>query len=193
MLSTLVPVVAQMNSEFKITKVESNFIPSPNYSGPRYDKRGPKAKDWLEVDVTFDWSPRAKEPMYTDEAMFNYYILLKNKSKEAPEGTLLTGSVTHISIPQGKNMHSVVYISPRTLERFFSGKMPVNAGAAVAAAAVTISNQGAVVAEDRGGFDPLWWTKFQQTPGFVLNKNQTPFAPLQWDYYEAIKVDTAGR
>jgi hypothetical protein len=30
------------------------------------------------------------------------------------------------------------------------------------------------------------------TPGYVLNKNETPFAPLVWDYYEAIKTRPAG-
>jgi len=27
-----------------------------------------------------------------------------------------------------------------------------------------------------------------QISGFVLNKNETPFAPLYWDRYEQIKV-----
>lgn len=193
-VATAVPAVAQLNTEFQITKVEPAFLPSPTYSGPRYDKRGSKAKDWLEVEVTFDWKPRAKEPLYTDELTFNYYILLKNESKDAPKGTLLIGSVTHVSIPQDKNMHSVVYVSPRTLERFFGGRVPGTAGAAVAAVAVTISNQGQIVAESAGGtFKSQWWTSFQQTPGYVLNKSQTPFAPLEWDYYEAIKADAAGR
>jgi hypothetical protein len=32
----------------------------------------------------------------------------------------------------------------------------------------------------------------QQVNGYVLNKNETPFAPLVWDYYEAIKARPAG-
>mgnify|MGYP007114273670 FL=1 len=91
-------------------------------------------------------------------------------------------------------MHSVVYVSPRTLERFFGGRVPGTAGAAVAAVAVTITNQGQIVAENVGGtFKSQWWTSFQQTSGYVLNKNQTPFAPLAWDYYESIKSEASGR
>ena len=60
----------------------------------------------------------SRDPKYADELTFNYYILLKNKSALYPQGTLLVGSVTHTSIPQERDMHSVVYISPRTLERF---------------------------------------------------------------------------
>ncbi len=191
-LSASLPAVAQLNTEYKISKIEPNFIDSPNYQGPNYNKRT-KPQAWLEVEVTFDWEPRAKEPKYTDELIFNYYILLKAKTQQAPNGVLLTGSVTHASIPQGRDMHSVVYVSPRSLERFFDGKLPVNAAAAVEAVAVTISKQGQVVAEYLGGnFKSQWWTSYQQTPGFVLNKGETPFAPLAWDYYEAIKPKSSG-
>ena len=46
------------NTDFRILKVEPNFFESPTYSGPRFDKRGPRAKSWLEVEVTFEWQPR---------------------------------------------------------------------------------------------------------------------------------------
>jgi len=191
--ATSLTATAQVNTEHVITKVESNFIDSPTYSGPNYNKRGAKPGSWLEVEVTFDWQPRLKEPKYTEELTFNYYILLKAKTKEDPNGTLLVGSVTHVNIPQGRNLHSVVYVSPRTLERFFDGKVPANANAAVEVAAVTISKQGQIVAEYAGGnFKPQWWSAFRQNNGFVLNKSETPFAPLAWDYYEAIKPKSPG-
>ncbi|HEY5742383.1 MAG TPA: Amuc_1102 family pilus-like protein [Terrimicrobiaceae bacterium] len=179
------------NTDFKIQKIEPDFLHSPGYTGPQYDKRGTRGKDWLEVEVTFEWQPpqRAKdrEPRYTDELTFNYYILLKNKPPQAHE-TLLVGSVTHTSIPQEKDLHSVVYVSPRTLERFFEGKVPASADQALVDVGVTITKQGQEVAstswKSRTG---SWWPQFTQTPGFVLDKNETPFAPLAWDYYEAIK------
>ncbi len=183
----------QPNTEFQITKIEPAFVDSPNYTGPRYDKRGAKAKAWLEVEVTFDWQPRLKEPKYTEELTANFYILLDNKSKDNPKGTLLAGAVNLASIPQEKGMHTVVYVSPRTLERFFDGKAPVSAAQAVTDIGVTMSKQGQVVAstswKSKSG---EWWPQFQQTPGFVLNKNETPFAPLAWDYYEAIKPKGPG-
>ena len=182
------------NTYYKILKVEPSFLDSPIYSGPRYDKRGARAKSWLEIEVSFEWQPRLRDPKYTDELTFNYYILLKNRSPQYPQGTLLVGSVTHTSIPQEKDMHSVVYISPRTLERFFEGKVPANAEQALVDVGVTITNQGQQVAstswKSKSGD---WWPQFQKTPGFVLNKNETPFASLAWDYYEAIKPNTMGQ
>jgi len=179
-------------TDYKILKVEPNFLESPTYSGPRYDKRGAKAKSWLEIEVSFEWQPRLRDPKFTDELTFNYYILLKNRSPQYPKGTLLVGSVTHMSIPQEKDMHSVVYVSPRTLERFFEGKVPANAEQALVDVGVTITKEGQrVAATSWKSKTGDWWPQFQQTPGFILNKNETPFAPLAWDFHEAIKPKTA--
>lgn len=194
LLATSLPSPAQQpNTEFKITKIEPSLMESPTYSGVRYDKRGAKAGSWLEIEVTFDWQPRAKEPKYTEELTANFYILLNNVSQPFPKGALLVGSVNLMSIPQGKNLHTVVYVSPRTLERMFDGNAPGTAAAAVNDIGVTLSKQGQVVAttswKSKTG---EWWPSYQQTPGYVLNKNETPFAPLAWDYYEAIKPKGPG-
>ena len=34
---------------------------------------------------------------------------------------------------------------------------------------------------------PSGTATLQQVPGLLLNKNETPFAPLYWDRYEQIK------
>lgn len=187
-ISTISAFGQAPNTEFRILNIQPQFLGSPAYGGVRYDKRGSRAKEWLEVEVTFEWQPRLRDPKYADELTFNYFILLKNKSALYPQGTLLVGSVTHTSIPQERDMHSVVYVSPRTLERFFDGRVPGNVDQSLVDIGVTVTRQGQEVAstswKSRSG---SWWPQFPQTPGFVLNKNETPFAPLAWDYYEAIK------
>ena len=62
------------NTDYKILKIQPSFLESPSYSGPRYDKRGARAKSWLEVEVSFEWQPRLRDPKFTDELTFNYYI-----------------------------------------------------------------------------------------------------------------------
>ncbi|MFV0338888.1 MAG: Amuc_1102 family pilus-like protein, partial [Chthoniobacterales bacterium] len=157
--------------------------------GPKGKKTA--AKDWLEVDVTFGWAPKQKQAVpFVDELTFTYYILLNNKSKEFPQGTLLVGKVTHVAIPIGKDMHSAAYVSPRTLERFFNGKIPSSVSSAIQNIGVTITRQGQMVAANSSGADKKqpWWQSLQQVQGYVLNKNETPFGPLNWDYYEALKA-----
>ena len=184
----------QLSKDFQITKLTPDMLTTPEYNfsyGPK-NKKVAKNKDWLEVEVSFDWQPRDKKPEFLDELTFNYYILLNNKTRENPQGTLLTGSVTHVAIPQAKAMNSVMYVSPRTLERFFEGKIPTSASSAVVDVGVTITKQGQLVAESSWKGRGQWWSTLQQVTGYVLNKSETPFAPLAWDYYEAIKSRPAG-
>jgi len=186
---------AQQNTEFQITRITPDLVTTPEYSisyGPK-NKKVPKNKDFVELEVSFDWLPRAKEPKFLDDLTVNYYVLLNNKSKEYPKGTLLTGSVTHTAIPQGKGLNSVMYISPRTLERFFDGKAPSTIAAAIVDVGVTITKQGQPVAEKSWKGKGRWWEQVASpVPGYILNKSETPFAPLAWDYYEAIKARPAG-
>lgn len=186
----------QLSREFSIAQVTPELVITPEYNfnfGPK-NKKVAKNKEWLEVEVSFDWQPKAKEPRFLDELTVNYYILL-NDNRDPKKNTLLTGSVTHTAIPQEKGMKSVVYVSPRTLERFFEGKTPTTATAAIFNVGVTLTQQGQLVAESSWKGDARsrqWWTGFQQVSGYVLNKNETPFAPLAWDYYEAIKARPSG-
>jgi hypothetical protein len=184
----------QSSKDFEILKITPDLATTPEYSfslGPK-NKKVQKNKDWLELEVSFSWQPKAPKPEFLDELTFNYYILLNNKSREYPQGTLLTGTVTHVAIPQAKGLNSVMYVSPRTLERFFEGKIPTTASAAVTDVGVTITKQGQLVAEASWKGRGQWWSGLQQVNGYVLNKNETPFAPLAWDYYEAIKARPAG-
>lgn len=184
----------QAKTDFQITAISPDFVTTPEYTfsfGPK-NKRVPKNKEFLELEVTFDWTPKAKEPQYLDELTLNFYVLLNNKSRENPKGVLLTGSVPLTAIAQGKGMHAVMYVSPRTLERFFEGKPPTTANAAVTDVGVTLTQQGQLVADKSWKGRGQWWSTMQQTGGYLLNKNETPFAPLVWDYYEAIKSRPAG-
>ena len=58
--------------------------------------------------------------------------------------------------------------------------------------AVQIVQQGAVKDElSLVRAQPQWYASLPQVPGLLLNKNETPFAPLYWDRYEQIKASTA--
>ena len=187
-------VQAQQNTEFQIVRITPDLVTTPEYSisyGPK-NKKVPKNKDFIELEVSFDWQPKAKLPQFLDDLTLNYYVLLNNKSKEYPKGTLLIGSVTHTAIPHAKGMNSVMYISPRTLERFFDGKAPSTVSSAIVDVGVTVTKQGQLVAEKSWKGKGQWWSSLEQVNGYVLNKNETPFAPLAWDYYEAIKARPAG-
>lgn len=187
---------AAPNTEVSITKIESAFVDTPKITASGYSKKSPgRPGSWLEVEVTFDRSVLPKEPKYAEELTFNYYILLKNERvTEDKKPTLITGSVVHVHVPQEKGLHSVAFVSPRTLARFFDGKIPANAQQAVTDVGVTVSGKNGLLAisTSKGTVkgDKGWWDNpapYTPVAGALLNKNETPFAPLEWDYYEAIK------
>ncbi len=162
--------------DYAITKVQPAVVQTPEIQFTGTQHRSGRAEQWLEVEVQFQ-----SNVDMTDELTFKYYILLAGKC--------LTGEVTHVNVPRGRDLYSVMYVSPRTLARVLEGHS-MNAQA-IENAGVQILFKGQLVAEksfkEAGG---EWWQKMQQIPGLVLNKNQTPFSPLYWDRYEAIKADT---
>lgn len=189
------------SSDFEITKVLPELVKTPdiNFSGGPTGKGKGKGRDFLAVEVIFSWQPRdQKAPTHLEEVTVNYYILLNNKG-QIPDNptaeTLLTGSVTHVSVPQGKDLKSVIYVSPRTLEKFFRGKVPATLNNIVRDAGATIIRDGETVAQGSAKADlrnkTPWWAEMPSTDGLLLNKNQTPFAPLIWDHYEEIKPANA--
>lgn len=195
-------VVAQQapNTEVQITKLEPNLIDSPRINAGGYSKKtSRKAEPWLELEVTFDRVARAGGDLYLEDLTFNYFVLLKNEGvTEDRKPTLLTGSVTHVKIPAEKGMHSVMFLPPRLLASLFQGKTPQNIQQAVTDFGVTVTGKDGLMAiatwkgSVRG--DKGWWDNaaaFNTVTGLLKNKDQTPFAPLEWDYYEAIKSTSA--
>lgn len=166
---------APRGGDFQITKITKNLITPPQYSYTGAQQYPTNQRDrWLEVEVEF-----AAGPEFTDDLAFKYFILVN--------GRLLTGEVTHSNVAAGRENRSVMYVSPRTLARIMGNRaMTPNA---VQNIAVQIVQQGAVKSEaslDRAA--PQWFAAMPQVGGFVLNKNETPFAPLYWDRYEQIKA-----
>ena len=160
--------------DFQITKITKSLVSTPQFAytdAPSYPTN--QRDRWLEVEVEF-----AAAPELTDELTFKYYILFN--------GNLLTGEVTHVNIPAGRENRSVMYVPPRTLARFANNR-PI-AENSCQNVAVQIVQQGTVKAEaSLNRAPPQWFAALPQVSEFVLNKDQTPFAPIYWDRYQQIK------
>lgn len=168
---------ARPGNEFQLTKITKNLISTPQYTYTGAQQYQPNLREqWLEVEATF-----AAGPAYTDELTFKYFVLINGK--------LLTGEVTHTNVAASRESRSVMYVPPGALTRFNNNRVvTLNV---VQNIAVQIVQQGAVKSELSLSVAPAqWFGTLPPTAGFLLNKNETPFAPLYWDRYEQIK--TAG-
>jgi len=163
------------SADFQLTKITKNLVSTPQFSYSGAQQYPTNQRDrWLEVEVEFSAAPD-----FTDELTFKYFILMNGK--------LLTGEVTHVSVAAGRDNRSVMYVSPRALARF-AGNGGVTSNS-IQNIAVQITQKGAV--KDELSFARAasqWYAGLPALSGFVLNKNQTPFAPLYWDRYEQIKA-----
>ena len=162
-------------ADFQIARITKNLITTPQYTYTGAQQfQANQREQWLEVEVEF-----AAAPEFTDELTFKYYVLFNGK--------LLTGEVSHSSVAAGRTNRSVMYVSPRTIARLMGNKpmLPTT----VQNVAVQIVQQGAVKDElSLTRAQPQWYAAMPQVPGLMLNKNETPFAPLYWDRYEQIKA-----
>jgi hypothetical protein len=161
-------------TDFQITRITKNLISTPQFTFTGAEQfQSDQRNKWLEIEVEFSAAPE-----WTDELTFKYYLLYNGK--------LLTGEVTHTNISAGRANRSVMYVSPRTLARFADNR-PVTANM-LQNIGIQIVQQGAVKDELSLTRAPAqWFTTMPQVSGFVLNKNETPFASLYWDRYEQIK------
>jgi hypothetical protein len=155
----------------KLGKVQPEVIKTPEYNITGGPQKRSKVGQWLEVEVDFETKPED-----IDELTFKYTIMVEKK--------LLDGEVTHINIPKGRDHYSVMYVAPRSLEKLTGGR-PLSP-ASIENAWVIVSKQGQVL--DQASFKPGPVPNLPHLSGMVLNKMETPFAPLFFDRYEAIKV-----
>ncbi len=154
----------------KLGKVQPAMQKTPEYNLTSGPQKRSKPADWLEVEVEYE--TKAEE---IDELTFTYTIMIARK--------LVTGQVTHINIPKGQHF-SVMYMAPRTLEKLNGGKALT--GSSIENVWVTVERQGMKLALPES-FKPGAIPNLPQLTGLVLNKDETPFAPLFYDRYEPIK------
>jgi hypothetical protein len=154
----------------KLGKAQPEVVKTPEYNVTGGPQKRSKIGNWLEVEVDFETKVDD-----IDELTFKYTILIEKK--------LLDGEVTHVNIPKGKDHYSVVYVSPRSLDKLTGGKALT--GASIENVWVEVSRQGQLL--DKTSFRPGVPPNLPHQAGMVLNKDETPFAPLFYDRYEAIK------
>jgi hypothetical protein len=163
--------------QYKIDKVTPSLIQTPIYQYQGDQRQNPsQAGKWLEIEVQFEAVPEV-----TDELTAKFYVMINN--------VVLSGDVTYINVPKGREQYACMYVPPATLTRLMGGKPVVLS--AITNVGVQLQVKGQAVYEKNSPEIAEWWTRFQQTSGLLLNKNQTPFAPLYWDRYPQIK--TAGQ
>ena len=160
--------------DIKIEKISPAVTSSPQYNvSNTTDKRSTYLK-WLEIEVEFS----IDRVELVDELTFEYLVEIN--------GRLCPGEITHVNIAKGNNHYSVMYMSPRSLDRLTGGKPLTNA--MIGNMWVNIKKQGQTLATKSAS--PGQPRNLPQFPGLLIPKSDTPFAPLWYDRYEAVRPNS---
>ena len=170
--------VAVTARNVKIEKILPAIVGTPEFTVANTTPKRSQPQKWMEIEVEF----AVEGVEMIDELTFKFDVMISGK--------LYPGDVTHVNIPKGKERYTVMYISPRNLDRITAGKQLT--AAMIENVWITISKQGQALAmasiKDRTGRLPV--PNLPQFPGLLTPKAETPFAPLWSDRYEAEKLPT---
>ncbi len=169
-----VPVVVTARN-VKIEKIAPAVVGTPEFTITNTPPKRSTLQKWLEIEVEFEIAGVE----LVDELTFKFDVLISGK--------LYPGEVTHVNIPKGRERYTVMYISPRNLDRITAGKQ-LNA-AMIENIWITISKQGQALAlsslKDKNARAV---PNLPQFPGLLTPKSETPFSVLWTDRYEAVKL-----
>ncbi|HBA84958.1 MAG TPA: hypothetical protein DCZ95_12760 [Verrucomicrobia bacterium] len=171
LLSSFVVLAQESPNIVQIRKVTGSKVATPQYQLLKGQVVA-RSLDWYQIVAHYETAPD-----WVDELSFTYYVLVKSK---AGKFSLFKGDVTYVNIARGRHL-SDIYLHPSTLARFGT----------VERVAVLINSQGRMLAmESLPSSNARWWEQSPVPPvdGLVLNRMETPFAMMNFDDYEAIKM-----
>ena len=171
---SLVPVVVTAKN-VKIEKILPAVVGTPEYNISNTPPKRSQPQKWLEIEVEF----AVEGVELIDELTFKFDVKINGK--------LYPGEITHVNIPKGKDRYTVMYLSPRNLERITDGK-PLNASM-IEDIWITISKQGQALAISSMKHAKVV-PNLPQIPGMLTPKSETPFSVLWSDRYETVKLPT---
>lgn len=171
-----IPLIASAQAPFgpgslDLGKLAPEVVKTPEFqltSGPT--KRTGRSLSWLELEVGYDTKADV------DELTFKFIAQIEKQ--------LITGEVTYVNISKGRDHFAVMYVSPKALDKLTGGK-PLTA-ASIENAWIEVNRQSQVLG--KAAWKTAALPNLPQKQGFLLNKTQTPFAPLFYDRYEEVKA-----
>ncbi len=177
--------------QFRLDKIEiDDDLLSPSYDA---SDRQAGTRDLHWVQILAEYETLGGEDGWIDNLTFDWYVLLLEG--RVPR-LVMTESVTYMDVKSEEEHRAVVYIRPRPIMRYYDDRGRISRRDVIIHLDVKV---GTFVI---GSFDfpeqrpddipARWWEspRVNLIEGALLSRNKTPFAPLNYDYYEYIKPET---
>jgi hypothetical protein len=186
------PAAAPKEILVDVDKVSIDIQKTPDFNVPNVTPKRFIPKDWIEIEVDcqakLSKNATDKDQKAYDEVTFQYYAYLSGNA-DAKKNRVLTGEVVHVNVPIGEKIHSVVYISPRTILKITEKPGPATK-ALIRAWGVAVFIKGTEVGRRTSDGNKEWWNdaRLPQKEAALLDKSKTPFAPLWGDYHLDVRA-----
>jgi hypothetical protein len=173
-----------------IEKPAFDDLPSPEFPGGK--SKAFKPKDWLEIETKLNLSLSPEPASKTcDKVIVKWYVAVKNPEKV---GTflLITKDIEYVNVPLSEDVYCSVYLSPSSIKRL-TGFDRAGKGSVEYVGFEVLIN-GEKVAQETSKGKVGWWSaasdKISRTEKVpLLNKAETPFAPMWWDRYAEVSAE----
>ncbi len=182
MLFSVASLYAQKGAgaEIKIKKIDLKDQVTPQFKDSLHGSQGAKER-WFRADVEFDSKSKRE---WIGELEVRWLVAIET---DAGKVAGLTQSITYLDVEDGRSHMICAYVSPKFFKRYLRSKRVETTRISVY---VEFYVDGIRVAreERHSGKMPNNWfnslDKMQAFPNTLLPKSKTPFAPMDFDYFE---------
>jgi hypothetical protein len=185
--SNFADVAAAETARLRVKDLEVENVRSPDFKDSRNRRSGSMVADWLRITVEYEVSVRGGQ--WLDKLALDWTVALQRK-KGKP--ILLHKVVPYRDIEEGTN-YAVAYVRPGFIRRYCQVQ------------SISKNDVSIFLVLKAAGSPPVfhhypkrpssrWWEltspQVKVVDGELLNRLETPFAAMDYDYYNVIELSS---
>ena len=194
LLTLLLPSLGSAQQERKVqAKIDSIDLEertNPTFSAGGYSKATGQNHKWLIAAA--EYQIRGGKRGWVDNVSFNWHMLILNG--DVPR-VLTHKTITYQDIYEEDDHYAVVFLRPNAIRRYHDENGNISKRDVVIH--LEIKHNGRTLTEQtynsQNDLPARWWTfsppKVNVVEHGLLARPETPFAPLDYDFYEFIKPE----
>lgn len=196
-MALTLPAAAQTDApKVRVNKVQPQKVRTPAYVNGSVDSRAQATADWLVFLMEYQTQGGTGKgadgrPGWQDEVTVEWNVLIPRKEGK---DLLLHKTVTYVDVEDKKTLHVAdLYLRPAFFKRQMKGVRPSEIKYYI-----LVKVKGQTEAKYRfPERDTSKWWEWEppkvQLVDELLTRDQTPFAPADYDFFEAIKPAAAAK
>ena len=187
MFISVLPLYAQKGggTEIKIKKIDFKDQVTPQFKDSLHGSQGAKER-WFRVDVEFDSKSKRE---WIGELEVRWLVAIETDTGKIAG---LTQSITYLDVEDGRSHNICAFVSPKFFRRYLRSKR-IESGRISTYVEFYVDGVRVAREEKHSNKMPNNWynslDKMQAFPNTLLPKSKTPFAPMDFDYYEFEKTN----